>query len=258
MRIHHCFVILAFQFLQLIATGQSSFRELNDEAITAFQQKNYQTAIANWTQIKRAGYTDPDLLYNIGLAESMSGNLPSALLNFEKAIRYKPADPEIQSAMQQERSRIQNSVIAVKPFFLVEWYKIFVSIFRPGVWALLAFAFMLFAVVWWFVELGIIKWRKQKMSRKIWLPVCTGIVLLLLSVLSYHEIHRINEGILFSDCGLNKGASEQSPLTRTLSPGEKVKVVDKIGGWYNVKLLNLDEGWVKKECVKMIDVDEEI
>ena len=256
MRILHYCLILVLLSIPCVIPGQSSFAEINDKAIAAYQQKDYGGAMREWKRLRAEGNADPDLSYNIGLAESLSGNLPEALLNFEKAIRYKPADTNLQKAIQQERNKIENAVIAVKPFFLVEWYKVWLAMLSPRMWALSALLLILIAVVQWLIQLGIIKAKQPAFSVNIWIPVTMGMLCLIFSILSYREIYRVNEGIIFSECPLQAGASIQSPQTRTLYQGEKIKVTDEISGWYKVKLLNLDEGWLKKECVKLIDVNE--
>jgi hypothetical protein len=115
--------------------------------------------------------------------------------------------------------------------------------------------FLIFALLIWLRSLEILRmpfipvWRKS-------ILISLGIISIVAGILNYHEIFNTDEGIVFTVCDLRQGPSVQSPHQRILYPGEKVRIKDHITGWSKVNLLNLDEGWVKNECLTWIDVRE--
>ncbi|MEO6130579.1 MAG: SH3 domain-containing protein, partial [Saprospiraceae bacterium] len=64
---------------------------------------------------------------------------------------------------------------------------------------------------------------------------------------------RIDEAIVMNICESRQAASAESPVSRILYPGEKVRITDQISGWKKVSLLNLDEGWMNVDCLTSID-----
>jgi hypothetical protein len=114
--------------------------------------------------------------------------------------------------------------------------------------------FILFALWQWLVSIHVIRNYSLVHSRKIVYVAGAGFLFLLLGVLSYQRSHRHDEAIIMSACDCRKAASAESPLTRTLSPGEKVLITDHISDWNNVSLLNLDACWIKTGCLKTIEI----
>ena len=81
-----------------------------------------------------------------------------------------------------------------------------------------------------------------------------GGIILGLAGLSYHEIYRNDEAIIGETCALRPAPTEDSPVTRSLSAGEKVVITDQLGEWRRVRLVNLDEGWIPVGCQLPITV----
>ena len=125
---------------------------------------------------------------------------------------------------------------------------------RPGGWAFLSILFFLVALLKWLYGIGVIKFSEFVFRGRTLSFVILGVIFLWISLLSYRQIYSRNEGILYTSCGLMQGPSAQSPQLRMVHPGEKIKVTDRITGWYKVNLLNLDEGWLKTDCVRIIDM----
>ena len=219
----------------------------NDLAMKAYEEANYHEALQHWMVLYRNGNTDPYLFYNMANAASMLGNISEALYYYELALRLKPGNQAIKNAIENERSKIPNSVSTIDTFFLLDWVKRFLSLLRPGIWAYVGLVFLMIALMKWLYQLGIIKWGKFISFGGIWSFATIGAVFLWIALLSYRQIYSLDEGILFSSCDLKQGPSIQSPQLRTVHPGEKVKVIDGITGWNKVNLLNLDEGWLKEQ-----------
>ena len=235
----------------------AAFKDLNARAITAYEAGQYQDAINHWKALSDAGNRDPDLFYNMGNAESMLGNISRALFFYEKAYRFKPGSTEIKAAIRKERNKIVEAISPVPPFFIEEWFRILLSAMRPGVWALAGLLVLLAGVFKWLITMNVFR-HQLKLPGRLWMYAVGGLILMMIAVFSYQHIYKKNEGIIFSDCEVRQGPSPQSPQLRILYSGEKVRIKDHIAGWYRVSLLNLDEGWLKDECVRIIDVNERV
>ena len=245
--------IFASCFIQGVYAA-SGLKEVKDNASNYYAQGKYEDAIALWNGLVTSGNSDPNLFYNIGNAQSMQGNTPEAILAYEKALRYKPADGKIREAIRKERNKIENAVIPVNAFFIVEWSRIGLALLRPGYWALLGLFVLLGALMQWLASIHIINRFGIIHGKRIWIILAVGTLILLISVLSYHQVHRKDEAIVMTTCEFHQAPSIESPLIRSLAAGEKVNILDNLADWYKVSLLNLDQGWMKKDCLNLIQV----
>ena len=252
----HSFVLIFFTFILFNANvlSQSGVAQINKEATSAYESGDYEVAIIKWKQLYRSGNSDPDLFINIGNTHSMLGNVPDAIMFYEKAKRYRAADSELQRAIKNERNKIADAVVPIQPFFLIEWVHAFLSFLRPGIWAAIGLGFLLIAVIKWLMSLNAITVNGFYVRGRNAIYLISGILFIVISGLSYKQIYRLDEGIILSVCELKQGPSAQSPLIRVVNPGEKVMLKDHISGWYKVNLLNLDEGWLEGDCLSVINV----
>ncbi len=228
-------------------------KEMNEKASLLYHEGKYAASLDIWYEIAKSGNTDPNLYFNIGSAEAIQGHIPESILAFEKALRFKPADDEIRDALKKERSKIENAVIPVNPFFLIEWYRFSLVLLRPGGWVLIGLLMLLITLVQWVVCVNPIKVYGILTFKKNWFFFTAGILFILIGFLSFHQLHRKDEAIVMTSCEFRQAPSAESPLTRTLHPGEKVRITDQISEWNKVSLLNLDEGWIKQDCFKPIE-----
>jgi tetratricopeptide (TPR) repeat protein len=248
--------IFSFFFVSLTCSIYAGIttKEIEDKATLLYSEGKYVEALEIWNGLVSSGNMDPNLFFNIGSAESLLGHIPESIMAYEKAARLRPGDNQINEAIKKERAKIDNAVIPVNPFFLIEGYHHFLAIFRPGGWVLIGLLFIVFALWQWLVSMKAIRNYSFFRGRKNWYFTGAGFFFLLLGILSYHRLHRHDEAIIMSACDCRKAASEESPLTRTLSPGEKVLITDHISEWDNVSLLNLDACWIKTGCIKTIEI----
>ena len=225
------------------------------EAADLFEHKNYKEALKIWYGAVQSGEVGAAVYYNIGLAESQLQNTPQAVLAFEKALRFKPMNKKINAALAEEQKKIGSSIIPVPPFFLVQWSKMVVSVFRPGVWSLLGLLMCLMLVIR-FVPLKNNKWyvRNGKQGAIRYMLIM-AIISFSLAYFSYKQIYRKGEYVVGTEAKFRQAPAEESPEIRSLPAGETVVLTDEIGDWCQVRLVNLDEGWVKRELLLPIVMD---
>lgn len=241
--------LFIFFFIPFISAGLSaqSVQSLNEQATQEYNNGKYEEALRIWYGLLEEGNSDPDLFYNIGNAEAMKGNVPNAILHYERAIRYRPGDEKFQNAIGEVRGQIKNAAIPVNSFFLTDYSREFLALLRPGYWAFFGIIFLMSGAFCWLASIhGIKKFNIKKINYRLLFGV--GVLLVLIAVASYSRIYRKDEAIIFSECDFREAPSQESPLTRSLHPGEKIAIIDELSGWYKVNLVNLDEGWIQKDC----------
>lgn len=249
--VKHALVLLTFLvygvYPKLVA------KDLSSQAEAYFQAGQFAEAKDAWNQLLTAGEQSAQLHYNIGLAESAQGNVPQAILSYEKALRLKPYDSEIREALRRERMKIPDAVIPIKPFILIDWVGRMISFFRPGTWAFFGLCSLIIAVGCWFQAMK--KEAKSKSIRSIYIfTIILGAVMLGMACLSYDRIYQTEDAIIMNACELKQAPSEESTLIRVVHPGEKISIEDEIGSWSKVRLLNLDDGWMQNQCLEVISL----
>ncbi len=226
-----------------------------EEAKAYFHRQEYKQALDIWYDLERQGRVSGALYYNIGLAESQRDNVPGAVMAFEKALRFKPSSAPIRKALSDEREKIESATIPLVPFFLAEYYQQLLTLLRPGQWAIAGMLLLGFAVVLWLKSMRDKSVNPEQQRRWMYLGV-PGLLVLLLAVMAYQHLYRQNEAIVIMASDFHQAPSEESPLIRTVSAAEKVYLLDRIGEWHQVRLLNYDEGWIRQDHITVIRVGQ--
>lgn len=226
-----------------------------DQAKEFFKLKEYDKALTIWYGMIESGKTSAGIFYNIGLAESQLHSTPKAMLAYEQALRLRPINEGIQSAITEERKKIQDATIPVEPFFLNQWYTALVTFLRPGYWSFLGLGLIGMVILNLVSENKKNKTEARHLHRYQIPLIMLGVLFVLTGGLSFREIYRENEAIIATSCEVRQAPASDSPEIRTLYPGEKITMTDSIGVWYHVQLLNLDAGWLKKDCLYPIVID---
>jgi tetratricopeptide (TPR) repeat protein len=112
----------AEQLLKLVP----SYR-LRSEADKLASGGKYEDAIVKYKQALDIDAADPDLLYNMGLAQGKSGHYDEALQSAEKAIQLKPAEPQYQDLKKRILDLKQNEVLLKAKSILEEGDKLYKS-----------------------------------------------------------------------------------------------------------------------------------
>ncbi len=226
----------------------------NQEAGTAaalFHSQHYDQALAIWEKMVNRK-SNAGLYFNMGLAHAKLNQPAEAIYAYEQALRLCPLNGSYAKAIEIERKKLDNPVIPLNSFFLARWYSGWITLCRPGFWALLGLLILLGVLIAYLLSVKAIPGRKMIPIKTIrWIGI-TGLFCLASSFLSYQHLYKTDEGIMMVTCELKQASATESPTLRQLSAGEKVKIKDQIGQWYYVALLNLDYGWIKSDCVKKI------
>jgi tetratricopeptide (TPR) repeat protein len=223
------------------------------EAETHFQQGEYQEALTIWR--KWEPHSASAALYqNIGLAESKLGNVASAIYAYEQGLRLQPGNKELRQLRVRERNRIKDATIPVESFFLAPIFSQLITLVRPGIWFLIG---LLLIVIWvwqWWISI-----RARTIGRSLyrgWRAVIgiAGIVCCLVGVASYIYIYREDEGIIMDATPFHQAPDAGSPSFRSLFPGEKVRLLDQVGEWHQVSILNHDRGWIREKSFSLLRI----
>ncbi|MFD2146620.1 tetratricopeptide repeat protein [Mucilaginibacter antarcticus] len=128
-------LIILFCFLAL-STFCLAADGLEGDAFYAKGQ--YKEAIASYQSVINGGQQSAALFYNLGNAYFKSGELPSAILYFEKARLLSPGDEDINHNIRFASTRTVDKIEEAPQFFLTKWWNGIVLRFSVDNWAIIA------------------------------------------------------------------------------------------------------------------------
>lgn len=219
------------------------------QANTAYSSKNYQKAIDGYEAILKAGYQSTELYYNLGNAYFKNNQLAVAILNYERALLSEPYNEDIQYNLKIANQRTVDNISVLRPMFLIVWWGAFRDFFSATAWARLAIA------LFWLGIGGLILWLMGQTRQLKKQGFIVGICLVALSIfvaLTSWQRHLLEQdsgiAIIFAqETALESSPDAQSPDILLLHEGTKVELLDNIGDWYKVRLMNGEQGWLEQD-----------
>ncbi len=234
----------------LLASDQSV---LLLQATDAYAKGEYEQALALYDSVNTSA-TGPALLYNIGNCHMKLGDVPHAILFYERALRLQPGAEDIQANLDFARTQVVDRVNQLPGLSLGSlWDRL-----RGGKdvdqWARRS----LWACLLLFVLAGATYTVRGRSMRRVLLAL-TAIMLLLTvtaSALAYYRVAEVNdrsEAIIMAPKVDVRGEPRMASTTLfVLHEGTKVNVLQEENGWYEVKLGNGSVGWAPPSALVII------
>lgn len=242
----YCFCVSSSVFGQV---NESDLTLQFHEAGISYKAKDYKKAIELYEGIVKTGWGNGALFYNLGNSYFKNGQLGKAILNYERARRLTPRDPDLNESYKHAVSRIKNSESSLEePFF-----QRIINRYADGLTCdeftmILSFLFFLTGS---FYFLGLfLKWSVR--VHVFWILVCCFFLFLHGFLLMKKTGQQKNLTVVLTS---TQARFEPLPGATTyfeLNPGWKVKILREEEGWLKVKRLDGRVGWVKKEVVEKI------
>ena len=110
-----------------------------------YNSKQFTNAINLYEQAAKAGVVNGNLYYNLGNAYWRTGDTGRAMLNWSRAERLNPSDPDLRFNLVLSRSQIARSLVAQPSSKISDFFRKIRDLARARVWALvLVFALWAF------------------------------------------------------------------------------------------------------------------
>ena len=246
--------IITLLALPLLSLGNDQVNTLFAKANEQYTKGRYKEAIQTYQSILNDGYQSASIYFNLGNAYYKQGEIPSAILYYEKAHKVAPGDADIQFNIQLANSKTTDKIEPAPEFFLTKWCDAFVLGFAINTWAVLSIllfvtGFGLLTVYLFAQSVGIKKAAFFASAGLIFLGLLT--ILLAANQSRYFAAH--HQAIVFSTSVTVK--SEPGPSAKNLfviHNGTKVDILENNNSWMRIKLANGNEGWIAVTDVKNI------
>ena len=248
-------ILLTFFLLLTVAFSQAQDpQQLVTEGNKAYSDGLYSDAVSLYNQVVDAGYEAPELYYNLGNAYFKLNDLPHAILWYERAYLLDPGNEDIRFNLNVANNKIADKIDPLPVLFYIRWYQAVVSLFPVKGWAvqtILFFILTLAAVTLYFGTHRLL-FRKTGFWAGILFLVLT-LFTLLFSISGYQKMKGIHEAIIFDPTITVKSSPDEKSIDLfVLHEGTKVQLLDKIGAWYEVRIINGSVGWLPETGLEEI------
>lgn len=222
------------------------------DAAKAYDDKQYDQAIALYESILKDGVESAPLYFNLGDAYFKNGDLGRSVLNFYRARRLDPSDPDIAHNLDfaQQFSSVQMEGVELNPVgtflgSIVDSYRLnslawFSSLFFIATLILLALRY----------GLG---FRSGALRAGLTIGLLLLVITAGLTSYKYRIDYLVPRAVIVADdAEVRSGPTEQSDLELTGAPGLIVEILSENSGYYNVLFENKRRGWIAKDQVEVI------
>ena len=219
-----------------------------DRAVAAQQDGDPAEAVRVYEALLAEGSHAPELYYNLGVAYLELDSLGRAVLNLERARRWRPGSDRIQTALEEARARIPDALPVVPDLFLVRWWRRGVALLPANGWLVLGQLLFWGALGGWFL------WRRSLTPRTagtLWVVVVLGASALVLGFARTRLLgSEAGAGVVVVRTDLHGAPDATSARVRTVPEGTAYAPLEKLGAWRRVELANGETGWVAEAAIR--------
>jgi len=244
------FVLLLMVQLATAQDGQSQLQE----AEQYFKAGEYQKAINIYETLINEGKEAFGLYYNLGNAYFKKGNIPSALLYYERAKRLNPNDEDLQHNMAMAERQTVDEFEAVPELLVEKWGSGLVNWVHADVWGYLSIFFFVLMLV-----MAALFFMSAERSRKK-LGFVTALICLMLAGTTfflgqqqkYNSLNLVEAIVFEPSVTVRSMPAESGTSLFVVHEGSKVRILEQSDGWARVRLIDGNVGWLPQDAVRKI------
>ena len=247
--------LLLLPFGNLAMAQDAYVDSLWNSANQAYVEGRWGDAVTDYELISGMGLESAALYCNTGDAYFKEGNVPMAILFYERALKLDPSYSDARYNLELMNSMIQDRIDPVPDFILKVWAKDICYIMDSDAWA--ACFLVLLALTLGLVLLFLL--APTAAGRRT--GFFTGIVTLLLAVASLsfslwqkNDYMSADEALVMRPVTSAKSSpsAEASKDLFILHEGTKVTILDSVGNWNNIELADGRQGWIPSADITVI------
>ena len=248
-------ILVVLFYLLLSPSLQSSAYALTKQnADDEYKKGNYQQAIKDYEELIRL-QPSADLYYNLGNAYYRTENTTQAILAYERALQLNPGDKDTRFNLEFARSKTIDKITPESEMFFFSWYRSLVHLMSVDMWARIAVASIVLALLLLLVYL---------FASRLWMRQVSfyGAIIFLLVFLAgnffaWQQKQQV-EGrrgavITAPSVSVKKTPGKTGSDAYVLHEGTHVTITDRsIANWFAIRLDDGRDGWLPVKSVEEI------
>ena len=226
-----------------------------NSANSAYVEGRWSDAVKGYEMISGMGLESAALYCNTGDAFFKDGNVPMAILYYERALKLDPSYEDARYNLDLMNSAIQDRIDPVPEFILKVWARDICYIMDSNAWAVcfLVFLALTLAMVLMFILAPAASGRRTGFFVGIVMLVCASFSLGF-SIWQKKDYMNADEAVVMRPVSSVKSSpsAESSTDLFILHEGAKVVVLDEVGAWKKIELADGRQGWLPSEDMEVI------
>ena len=222
----------------------------------AYQEGRWADAADAFRSLSVAGIESAPVWYNLGNACFKAGDVPGAILSYERALKLDPSHADARFNLAFAQEQIQDRIDAVPEFILKAWSRKCCWLLSSDAWAVLSLLFLAGALA---LGLAYLLGRGPSVRKT---GFFGGIAAALLFFLCLHfalwqsrDFHRADSAVVMSPVSSVKSSPSGGNAAKdlfVLHEGTKVRILDNVGDWCNIELADGRQGWIPAKDIEII------
>jgi tetratricopeptide (TPR) repeat protein len=219
-----------------------------------YKNGKYKQSIEEYERLITSGSQATEVYFNLGNAHFKAGNVPAAILNFERAKRLAPNDEDVDFNLAVAQAKIADKIDPAPRLFIINWWNMAVGFLSANEWATIALVavWLLFAALSAFFVINASGAKKALFTTALTCLIVAGATL----VFAWRQ-HRVmvsdRAAIVFAPSVPVKSApQDDSKDLFLLHEGSKVEILESLGDWRKVRIADGSVGWMRSNTVQVI------
>lgn len=220
-----------------------------DEAVRLYDAKDFAGAAGAFEAVLSEGAANYETYFNLGNTYFRLNQFGKAILNYERASRYRQNDPELRQNLAEARRHIVDRIEPPIRLVIWDWLDQFrqkLGLFQLSVLALILGAFSAILVaVRAFVAQGRGDWLRRARTGSIALFALSAVWYIWAAA----DFGRAEAVVLVEKVDVYSAPDSGSKQLFTLHEGTKVAKRQAVSGWTNIRLVDGREGWISASSI---------
>ena len=242
-------------FIVLIPISVFAFDPTTEyqKANNLYQKNSFDSAAKIYGQLISQEYFSTEVYFNLGNCYYKTNKTAKAILNYERALKFKPNDEDILFNIKVAQLKTVDKIETVPEIFYVRWIKNLSALFTTDGWAMVIMVciwlMFIFASGYFISSSGIKR-----------LTFVLTIIFLILTFSSWflaqqnYDLTKVSKSaiIMSESVYVKSSPGENNTDLFLLHEGIKATVLDEFENWVKIKIANGSVGWVKKTDMEVI------
>jgi len=220
--------------------------ELAKEGDEVYKQGNYKKAIELYSRLITSGYEGGGLYYNLANSFYKNGDIPEAILYYERAQKLMPHNKDIRYNLDLAYARTVDRIEAPPRLFFWNWVDALRDMVSPKLLAISAWLLAVVTSILFVIKLL----TKSSSTKRILLTGSIVTALLFCAALFLVNLRIVGDHgndfaiVLVDRIELRSAPDKTSTEVFSLHAGTKVEVIKELERWYEIRLADGRQGWM--------------
>lgn len=252
MKIRHILLLVIGLTVALNAASQEG--DKFNKGVEAYSGGNFKEALQSWIELYNTGFTSASLNYNIGNAYFKMGDIPNAILFYERAYLLKPADENINYNLEIAKSLTVDRFQEIPELFFIRWFNFISLTLHGNTWSMISLAGFVLCLLFLSVYIYTSKYKLKVAG--FWLALILLVISLMAISFSWQNrtlVYDSHKGIISSPQVSGKSSPDNSGTDLfVIHEGTKVSIGEEVGGWFEITLSDGNKGWIPSGSLNII------